>query len=678
MATSLERLFSPFQVKGLALKNRVVMPALHHLYTPEGYATDRFNEYYYTRAEGGAGLIVVGGCCFDELGRSGSMMSLATDDTIPGWAQFTKGMHDRGAKVAVQLYHAGRYAKESNLPEGEKAVSASAVFSKYSRATPREMGKDDIRRTVERWATGAVRAQKAGFDAVEIIASAGYLICQFLSPTTNLRTDEYGGSWENRCRFPLEVIAAVRAAVGPDYPLFMRISGNDFVKGSNTNEEAVEFAKLIEKAGIDLINVTGGWHESRVPQITGELPRGGYTYLAAGVKAAVSVPVVASNRLGDPVSAELTLALGRADLINVGRPLIADPEWPNKAREGRLDEIRRCVACNQGCLSKTFFGKPIECLVNGSCGREYLLKGRPAKAAAPKNILTVGAGPAGCEFAIRAAALGHHVTLWEKTDRVGGQLGIVSAPPGKEEFACIAPYFRTMLGKSGVDLVFGKEADAQSVVAGGYDAVVVATGSAPKQLRLAVPDDGSVPVVSAHDVLAEKCIPGKRVLIVGGGSVGCETAIYLARKGGVSPEQLYFMMANRSEKQEKIVDMLDRSDYDVTILEVLERIGGGFEPGTAGFLIADMRRLGVKDICSCEIKGIKGGVVSVAAKTADGAVLHEIPCDTIVTAVGSASVDDLYAQLEGKVPAVYSIGDAKEVGKILDGIRAADDLADAI
>ncbi|MDR1132399.1 MAG: FAD-dependent oxidoreductase [Oscillospiraceae bacterium] len=671
----LERLFTPLTINGLTLRNRAVMPAIHHLYTPDGAATERFNDYYYRRAEGGAGLLIVGGCSFDDYGKTKDMMSLQTDAYIPGWRAFTDGIHKRNAKVAVQLYHAGRYAKEKNLA-GKKALSASAVYASYTRETPRAMTKDEIRRTIALCAQAAVRAGTAGFDAVELSASAGYLICQFLSPITNLREDEYGGSWENRCRFAVELIAAVRGAVGPDYPLFMRIAGNDFVPGSNTNEDAVRFAGVIAQAGIDMIDVTGGWHESRIPQITGDLPRGGYVYLAEAVRGAVSVPVMASNRINDPLLAEQILAQGSADLIALGRPLIADPDWVKKAAEGRPEEIRPCMACNQGCLAKTFFGKPVECLVNGEAGREYRL--RDLTGTGPKRILVVGAGPAGCTFAAEAAERGHQVTLWEKSRRIGGQLEIVAAPPGKDEFTRLADYYRVILESRGVRPELGKEARAEDILVSGFDAVVLATGSSPRALPLPEQNDGSVPVVSAWHVLERRVIPGKNVVIVGGGSVGCETAQYLAHQGSISPEQLYFLMLNKAEDPEKIAQLLYSTNYTLSLLEITDRMGANFEAGTAWPVFADLKRFGVRQLTSASVHGIENKTLIVRQQLPEGEFTHRIPCDTLVAAVGSRPENGLYAALAGKIRLLHVIGDAKQAGKISDAVTAAVDLAATI
>lgn len=669
---SFQRLFRPLRVNGMDLKNRIVMTAVQSNFTPGGAASPLFCQYYWQRAAGGAGLVVVGGARFDAYGAAGAdFMSLAEDSLIPGWRIFTDGMHQRGAKVAVQLYHAGRYTKERNLPEGEKALAPSAVYAPYTHETAREMTREEIWAVTERWALAAARAQKAGFDAVEIIASAGYLLSQFLSPLTNLRADEYGGSWSGRTRFPREVLSAVRAAVGPDYPVIVRIAGNDFVPGSNTNEEAVAFAELMEQAGADMISVTGGWHETKVPQLPGEVPRAGFAYLAAAVREAVSVPVIACNRINDPWVAEEVLALEQGDCVGMARTLIADPEWPNKVRAGRIREIRPCVACNQGCLAGTFFGKPVHCLVNGLAGWEDRTELEPAQA--PKRILVVGGGPAGAEFAIRASQRGHEVALWERRSALGGQLPLAAAPPGKGEFLRLEGYYRHMLAVCGVEVTTGRTATAEDILEQGYDAVVVATGSRPKAVP--VPGDGSVEVVTAAQVLSGGAMPGRRVVVVGGGAVGCETAQFLAQRGGLSPEQFWFLSVQRAESPQTLNELLDHTARQVSILEIAPKLGAGFDPGCGWPVMKDLKRLGVAQYPMTRLKEARSGAV-LAEQERDGAVRQlELPCDTVVLAVGSAPEDELYRELKGKRENVYLIGDAQTPGRVLDAVRQAVELA---
>jgi 2,4-dienoyl-CoA reductase (NADPH2) len=676
MNTQFRYLFEPIMVKGMALKNRLMMPAIHHLYTPEGSVTERFIQYYNARAEGGVGLLTVGGCSFDPYGRTTAMMSLSEDSLIPGWKTFTDEIHRRDGKVAVQLYHAGRYARQKNMPEGEASRGPSEVYASYTRETPRAMTVEEIKETVHSCALAAGRAKQAGFDAVELSASAGYLVCQFLAPLTNLRDDEYGGSWGNRCRFAWELVGAVREAVGPDYPILMRISGNAFVQGGTTLSDAVNFAVEMEKAGVDMFNVTGGWHESAIPQITGDVPPGGYMYLARAVRSAVSVPVAASNRLGDPVLAEETLAMRQADFISLGRPLVADPEWPNKVAGGRPGLIRGCVACNQGCLARTFFGKPVECLVNGRAGREYRFVPKAVKK--PLNILVVGGGPAGCEFALRAAEQGHSVTLWEEKDRLGGQLEVVAAPPGKREFGKLIAYYEAALRERKVSVCLNTRADAEGIlgVKESFDAVVVATGSQPRRIELPGSGEGLPQVADAREVLSGKVIPGKSVVILGGGSVGCETAEYVASRSAIRPETYYFLSTRGAESPEFLQQMLNISDRRVALVEITGKFGANFEPGTGWPVMAELKRFGVEKMGNSKLTGMDKGYVVIEQQIPEKEpVKHFRSCDTLILAVGSVSDDGLYQALEGKIPRLYRLGDASRPATVLDAVRQANDLA---
>ena len=671
----LTRLFSPISItKGLELKNRVVMAAMHHLYTEDGYATDRFNAYYWRRAEGGAGLIMVGGVRFDDYGGPRSMISLQNDDYIPGYKEFTDGMHRLGARVGAQLYHAGAYASPDAIG-GKSPLAPSAVYSNFSKTMPKEITKEEIAELIGNWASAAARAREAGFDLVEIIGSAGYLISQFLSPVTNLRSDEYGGEWDNRTRFAREVVAAVRKAVGADYPLSMRIGGNDFVPGSNTNEDAVRFSVQMEKAGIDMFNVTGGWHESRIPQLSGDLPAGGLVYLAAAVKDAVGLPVAASNRINDPILAERIMALEQADLISLGRPLIADPDWPEKARTGRLKEIRRCLACNQGCLSKTFFGKPIECTVNAVSGLEYKYpeasQGNPTIPwGGHKKILVTGAGPAGCEFAVTAARRGHKVTIWEKAGYIGGQLHMAAAPPGKSEFHSLIEYYGVQLAKQNVEVILHKTATAEEIAAAGYDVVVTATGMIPNSIG---PDNThDVRITSAYDVLRQEVIAGRNVVIVGGGTVGCETARFLAREASISSGQFCFLLEHEAETVEKALAMRGASRRNIAIVDIA-KIGAGFEPGTGWPVIMELRKMKVGMYSFSNIKEIAPEFVKITVSDKKGAEdqVIELPCDTIVLSAGTQPDNALFIELKGLGLTVFNIGDSNKPGKVSDAVRDA-------
>lgn len=659
------RLFTPIQIGTMTLKNRIVMPAMHHLYTEDGYATPRFCEYYWKRVEGGAGLIIVGSCRFDGYGAKIGSMSLAADDTIPGWKDFTDGVHLRGGKVAVQLYHAGRYMPKADVPCGEDALSPSATFTPYTRETAPEMRREQIFSLLEDYAAGARRAKAAGFDAVEISASSGYLLCQFLSPLTNLRTDEFGGSFENRCRFPLMVIKTVREAIGPDMPLILRLGAEDFVPGSNTLADSMKFAPLAEAAGVDCFNITGGWHETKVPQLTGDLPRGGLSYLGKGIKSVVNVPVMMCNRIQDPETAELLLALNRTDLVGLGRPLVADPELPNKALEDRTAELRPCMACNQGCLANTFFDRPITCLVNGICGRE--LEFPTEQTAAPKNILVIGGGPGGCEAAYRAAERGHRVTLMEADATLGGQLRQVVNIPARQEFGNLITFYEKNLPRLGVRVCLEHRATVED--AKGYDHVIVATGGVPNETTLPLSPD-AVPVYTSRQVLTEETIPGASVVVIGGSYIGCFTAQYLARQGAMSPDELFFFETHEADTPEHIAARLNRSDRNVVLLEQGKKIGFGFESGTSWPVLGDLNRLGVPFLKQTEVTAITAeGVIAIQTEKDGTQTERFFPCDCVVVASGVHPDAGLLDALTAAGISAQAIGNASCLGKAIDAIR---------
>jgi 2,4-dienoyl-CoA reductase (NADPH2) len=445
----------------------------------------------------------------------------------------------------------------------------------------------------------------------------------------------------------------------------------------------VKLAVLLERAGTDLIDVTGGWHETRIPQLPGDLPRGGFAYLAGAVQDAVTIPVLTANRHNDPAEAETTLALEEARLIGLARPLLADPDWPEKARTGRAAVLRPCVACNQGCLAKMFFGQPVECLVNPQAGREYLLAGdrgdattsAPKTARTPqKRLLVIGGGPAGCAFATGAAEKGHKVTLWEKQDRLGGQLHLVKAPPGKREFGELIRYYEAALKEAGVTLVLRKEATAGDIRKAGFDAVILATGARAK--RFPLPGNGRIPVYTAAEILEGREIAGRRVVVAGGAAAGCETAQYLAREGALREEQLYFMMSHRSESDALIRSLLDNSRREIAVVDIA-KVGGGFDPGCAWPVMKDLKRLNVKTHSFSKIADTTDGhvILEKEDESSGKPVRVELACDAVVLAVGSEPDDGLFQELKEDGIPLHRIGDAAAVGKIIDALRQADALA---
>ena len=661
MRSLLKKLLAPIKVKDVELRNRIVMTAMHLNFTPEGKVNDRLVAFYEERARGGTGMIIVGGCIIDDCSGATWMIDLRDDSCVEGHSVLADAIKRHGAAAACQLYHAGRYAHSISM-EGRQAVAPSPVRSRFTGEEPREMTYEDIQRTVRAYAGAARRVREAGYDIVEVLACTGYLVCQFLSPVTNLRSDEYGGSWENRMRFGLEVADAVREAVGPEYPVSFRIAGHDYMEGGNTNKEWALFAAELEKHGADMINVTGGWHETRVPQLPMSLPRGGLAYLAAGVKGKVGVPVVASNRINDVFVADEILRMGMADLAGMARALITDPYLAQKAYEGRYEEISHCIGCNQGCFDHVFYLQPVTCTINPRAGRE--LEYKVERARKPKRVAVVGGGPGGMKAALTAAERGHAVTLFEKSDILGGQLNLAAIPPGREEFWTAVEDLDAQLDNAGVELRLETEATAEMLKAEGFDAVVVATGA--RQAVPPIPGIDGPNVVMAWDILEGKEDPeGKNIVIIGGGAVGSETGMYVASIGTISGDTLLFLLMNNGEDTETLKELCSRGNKKVTVVEMLEKVCRDVGISTRWTLLQDMRHLGITTMKNAVAKRIEEGRVVVEV---DGKEMV-IPADTVIIAAGSCPVNELYEELKGSGMDVHLVGDAREARKAIEAFQ---------
>ena len=653
-------LFSSININGLELKNRIVMTAMHLGYTPQGEVTGRFLDFYIERARGGVGLIIVGGCPIDEQGSMSGMLCINDDRFIPGLTKLTSVIKNEGAKIAAQLYQAGRYT-HSSLIGGKKPFSASAVRSTLTGEIPRPLELEEIPQVQNRFAEAGVRAKNSGFDAVEILGSAGYLVSQFLSPITNRREDDYGGTFDKRMRFGLEVVEKVRRAVGPSFPIFMRLAGNEFMEGGNSNEEAQIFARELEKVGVDLFDITGGWHETRVPQLTMSVPRRAYVYLAQGVKSAVSVPVLSSNRINDPQIGEKILSNGEADLITMARALIADPELPKKAKGANHNRIYHCVACNQGCFDSIFKQQPVTCLINPRAGLEKETEINPVSRS--KKVLVIGGGPAGLKAACTGAERGHKVTLAEKSNRLGGQLLLNANIPGREELVQGAIDLIENLYALDVDVILGKEADKTFIEEMGPDALILATGARPFMPKIQGIEDERV--VTAWDLLSKNIKLGQRVIIVGGNAVGVEAALYVSMQGTISPEVLYFLAANNAEKWDKLESLISKGNKQVVLVEMEKRYGQDIGASTRWAIVKELKRLGVKVLTHTEAIRITQEGLEVR-KMENQEVL---PADSIVIAAGAVSENSLEEQLQSLIPEFYIIGDAKEPRNALEAIK---------
>ena len=657
-------LFSPIKVGSLNLKNRIVMPAMHLGYcNDKSEVTDRLVAFYEERARGGAALLFVGGCPIDEYASSmKEMIGLSEDRFIPGLKKLTDAVHRHDALVAAQLFHGGRYVRSGMI--GRQPIAPSPIASAITREVPREMTLEDIQRTTFNFAEAAARAKRAGFDAVEVLAGTGYLISEFFSPLTNQRTDGYGGSHSARMRFGIEVAWAIREAVGPGYTIIFRIAGNDFMAGGNTNKEAAQFAYMLEQHGVDAFSVTGGWHETLVPQITMDVPRGAFVHMTSGVKAAVTKPVVACNRINDPGLAEEIIRDGRADMVGLARALLADPEFPVKAMTGKASEIVPCIGCNQGCLDRIFNMEPVECMVNPRAGREYEVP-PVQKASKPKKVMVVGGGPAGLSAARTAAQAGHKVTLYEKEASLGGQMPLSAAIDERCEMGAFVKPFAEQAKAAGALIAVGVKVDEDLVKSEKPDVVILATGGEP--LCPHIPGMDAENVEYAWDVLAGKAVTGKNVVVIGGGAVGIETALYLAKIGTIDAETLRFLFLAKAEEPELLREHATRGVKKVTIVEMLDRAGADIGLTTRWIALRHLSQYGIRVQTHTRATEITPQGLWVEKK--EGREL--IPCDTVVMACGTVPVNPLEDRLKGLAEKIIVVGDAKKARKAYEAIHEA-------
>lgn len=626
-------LFSPLDIKGLQLKNRVVMAPMGNRYPSYYYqVTQRLRDYYAERAKGGAGLIIVQFTCVAPEGRGSFYLTGLWDDSfIPGLRALVEDIHEAGAKVAVQLAHAG--AAGRSLFTGTRPVAPSAIALKGGEM-PKALSVSEIEELVESFGQAARRARDAGFDAVEFHAAHGYLLNQFLSPLWNQREDRYGGSLENRARFLLEILARTRQLLGESFPIMVRLCADEFLPGGISLSEGCATARLLEAAGVDVLDVTAGIGETSAGSVPSTfVPPGTLVPLAAAVRNAVGIPVIAVGKLHQPEIAEAVLTEGKADLIALGRALIADPYWPAKAAEGRWDEIRPCLACAApDCHGRTTRQLDLACVVNPAVGRERLFAS--SRVREPKRVMVLGGGPAGMEAAMAASTRGHKVDLYELATRLGGQIPLAAAPPHKEEMGRYLPYMEQAVARSDVQVHLNVEATVATVQEEKPDVVIVATGSRPAIPTMAVRDQQ---VTTAWDILAGRVEPGLNVVVVGGGDVGCETAEFLAVRG-----------------------------KRVTILEMLPDVATELIWWTHDLLVQELVAAQVEILTNAQLLSVEGGRVTYVR----GGVTNRLEgVDTVVFATGVVPEDHLAKALAETGVDVRLAGDSARPGNLASAVR---------
>ncbi|MEU0631288.1 NADPH-dependent 2,4-dienoyl-CoA reductase [Streptomyces sp. NPDC005989] len=654
-------LLSPLDLGFTTLPNRVLMGSMHIGLEEAERGFERMAAFYAERARGGVGLMVTGGIAPNARGCSfpgGAKMT--TGEEAEQHALVTSAVHAAGGRIAMQILHFGRYAHHPDL------VAPSAIQAPISAFTPHALDDDEVEETVEDFVRAAELARRAGYDGVEIMGSEGYLINEFIASATNHRTDRWGGSYENRIRFPVEIVRRVRERVGSDFILIYRLSMLDLVPGGSSLEEVVRLGREIEAAGATIINTGIGWHEARIPTIATSVPRGAYTWVTEKVRGAVSVPLVTSNRINTPEVAEEVLASGRADMVSMARPFLADPDFVAKAAADRADAINTCIGCNQACLDHIFSGKVTSCLVNPRACHETELTLSPTRTV--KRVAVVGAGPAGLACAVSASERGHEVTLFDAAEEVGGQLNVARKVPGKEEFDETLRYFRTRLREEKVELRLGTRVTADAL--GGFDEVVLATGVTPRSPGIPGQDHPSV--VGYLDVLRDGAPVGDRVAIIGAGGIGFDVAEFLTDSGDAAssdPEVFFRQWGVDTEYRERGgLRAPERAKTPRTVHLIQRRtgkVGAGLGKTTGWIHRTELRHRGVTTIAGAAYDRIDNEGLHLTV----GGEQHLLPVDTIVLCAGQEPRRDLYEELLAAGRSTHLIGGA-DVAAELDAKRA--------
>jgi 2,4-dienoyl-CoA reductase (NADPH2) len=665
-----EHALAPGRIGTLTLRNRIIMGSMHLGIEPDG---DALAAFYAERARGGAGLIVTGGSCVNRAGAGGRNYSFINESAGgPALGQAGAAVHEAGGRIALQLFHAGRYALRSSF--GVQPVAPSAVASRFSPDPPRALSEADILETIDDFARGATRARELGFDAVEVMASEGYLINQFLSPLTNRRDDAWGGDLDRRMRFPRAVLRAVRAMAGSDFPVIFRISGADLMANSTSAADALIFAQALAADGVDALNVGIGWHESSIPTVQHLVPSGIWVPYAAAVKTAVgSLPVIASNRINSLAAAQDVLAAGSVDFVSMARPFLADARIVAKAVSNESDLVNTCIACNQACIDRSLLDEPVSCMVNPRAAREleFLEDGANVRA---RRFAVVGGGPAGMECARAFAALGHRVELFEAHDELGGQFRMARRIPGKRDFGETIRYFSNELARLRV-LVRLNCTLSDAGALRGFDGIVLATGVVPRSAN--VPGSDMPHVVSYADLLLRDRAVGESVAIVGAGGIGVDVAHYLSfGEANVDESTRFLYEQGLAAPTDGALIVVGRRE--VALMRRGATIGDRIGKTTRWAVLRALRAAGVESFANVTYEAIVPNGIRV--RTADRAV-RTIEADTIVIAAGQERNDALLDPIRALGVPFRVIGGAKDASELNavrafdEGLRAAHELA---
>ena len=667
--TAYPHIFTPLDLGFANLPNRILMGSMH-TGLEDRKAHDRVAAYFAERARGGVGLIVTGGVAPNVEGAAlPGAGKLTMKEEVVDHLPTTQAVHAEGGKIAMQILHSGRYAYH---PGG---VSASAVKSPISPFAPIELDEAGIEKQIADFANCAALAREAGYDGVEIMGSEGYFINQFLVTHTNKRTDAWGGTYENRMRLPVEIVKRVRKAVGDDFIIIYRLSMIDLIPNGSTWQEVVQLAKAVEAAGATIINTGIGWHEARIPTIATSVPRRAFTWVTKRLMGEVSIPLITSNRINSPEVVEQVLADGCADMVSMARPFLADPEFVNKAKQGRSDEITPCIACNQACLDHTFQLKLSSCLVNPRACHETELNYLPTEN--PRRIAIVGAGPAGLSAALVAAQRGHHVTLFDQAKEIGGQLNMAKQIPGKEEFIGLVDYYKRQLELKQVKTVLGARVDADALSEQGFDEVIIATGVLPRDPH--IPGQTHPKVLSYIDVLRDRKPVGKKVAVIGAGGIGFDVCEFLAHGDASPTEDLDLWKREWGVGDPALTPgglnpegaQPEKSPREITLLQRKAKKHGAGLGKTTGWIhraTLAMKNVQMLGNVNYEEIGDNGLYISFGPERRDPQWLD---VDTIVLCAGQVSENHMAGELDSRNVANQIIGGAFKAGE-LDAKQAID------